>query len=106
VLDANRQNTYAGARYVDQNGEVRTLVANSDAAGHAEANMISRLAELGVNSSQVTDLYVEFEPCGACMRNAIPQFSQANVTWSFPWSTSRVVQLQSQLDKAAAIREF
>ena len=106
ALDGNRTNTYAAARYTDADGNTQTLVEHSNQFGHAEKNMLTRLGELGVDPDSVTDLYVEFQPCGDCAENYVPQFSNARVSWSFDWNTDPDVQLAAQTDRAAAIRDL
>src|SRR5579875_3404774 len=72
VPDHNKGNLYAAPRWTDADGNAQTLVTNSDAAGHAEEQMIPRLQELGVSPADVTDLYVEYFPCSGsvnCLGN-------------------------------------
>ncbi|SEG91398.1 RHS repeat-associated core domain-containing protein [Thermomonospora echinospora] len=107
VLDGSKSaNTYAAARYEDSSGELRTLVVNSDAGGHAEPNMIDRLAELNISSSSVKELYVEYQPCARCGANYIPLYTNAEITWSFVWNSDKVVQAAARKARAAAINDI
>src|SRR5690606_39099022 len=104
VLDgAKSANTYAAALYKDPAGALHTLVVNSDATGHAEKNMVARLGELGVSPSAVKQLYVEYQPCARCAAKWLPQFDEAEVTWSFVWNSDKAVQGAARRDRAAAI---
>jgi hypothetical protein len=107
ILDGNRRNTYAAARYIDGNGDAQVLVEHSTSAGHAESRILDRLRDLGVDPSEgVKDLYVEFQPCGRCEKNYLPEYGNVNITWSFPWSTDPDVQIRSQAERSAAIRDL
>ena len=111
VLDNNKRNLYAVARYKYASGPVQTLVVNSDTEGHAEENTVSRLAELGVDPSQVTDLYVEFQPCSGtvnCTDNVIPKFRNPDfkLTYSFEWNSDPNVQSEAQSGLKEALKEL
>jgi uncharacterized protein YukE/type II secretory pathway pseudopilin PulG len=76
--------------YIDQNGDAQLIVmASQRGAGHAERLIAQELARLGVHPSQVTRIYSELEPClaagGYCKILVAKDFSQAEVTFSFPY---------------------
>jgi RHS repeat-associated protein len=107
VVDGNRQGLYGVARYIDGNGDMQTVVEHAADDGHVEKRMLARLREMGVDpSTDVTDLYIEFQPCGRCQRDYIPQYGDARITWTWPWSTDRAVQADSQAARRAAIRDL
>jgi hypothetical protein len=111
VLDNNKGNLYAAARYTDANGDVQTLVTHSDKAGHADEHMISELQNLGVSAADVTDLYVEYFPCSGsvnCLGNIIPQFTNPSfkLSCTFDWNSDPDVQAAARAGLKAAIKDL
>ncbi|MFJ9362162.1 ricin-type beta-trefoil lectin domain protein [Streptomyces mirabilis] len=111
ALDGNRSNLYAVARWTDSQGGIQTLAVHASSEGHAEQLMIPRLAERGAAPSDVTDLYVEYQPCSGtvnCEGKILPQFTnpEFELTYSFPWNSDPAVQNAARRGLAAAVRDL
>ncbi|MGW1910837.1 ricin-type beta-trefoil lectin domain protein [Streptomyces sp. NPDC002076] len=111
ALDGNRSNLYAVARWKDSQGGIQTLAVHASSEGHAEQLMVPRLAERGAAPSDVTDLYVEYQPCSGtvnCEGKILPQFTnpEFELTYSFPWNSDPAVQNSARRGLAAAVRDL
>jgi RHS repeat-associated protein len=99
VQGVRQGNNFSNARngavfqYRANDGSIRTVLRFSQGfttgGGHAERIIARELEQMGVQSSQVTDIYSELQPCnnpgGYCMPFLREQFPNANISWSFDY---------------------
>ena len=80
----------AAASYIDQNGEMQTIVKRSSPGGkHSERLIIEELENNGIPLENVKELYSELEPCdvsgGKCARMLNEKVPNAEITYSFDY---------------------
>jgi len=99
VQGVRQGNNFSDARngavfqYRADDGSTRTILRFSQGftrgGGHAERIIARELGQMGVQPSQVTDIYSELQPCnnpgGYCMPFLKEQFPNANISWSFDY---------------------
>ncbi|WP_343235159.1 nucleic acid/nucleotide deaminase domain-containing protein [Streptomyces sp. SID10853] len=62
------------------------VVASSGFSGHSETALLDKLAAKGVDPHQITALYTERQPCGACASELAAALKVGTpVTWSVPY---------------------
>lgn len=100
ALSYRRANGMSGGRnvavfeYVTPSGEFRTIARASERGiGHAERIIARELEAMGVDSSAVTRIYSELQPCGPipggfCARMIERDFPGASVSYSFEYGAT------------------